>query len=126
MLARHSARFTVIAGLITCVAAPLFGTSVLHLIGGKAYLGAYPLLILLGVAAGLDIMAVGFEPLLVGTGRVARALHVRLLSVTILLGGMLAFIPVAGPIGAGWAHIASSGLALLLFASSARIAAAKP
>jgi O-antigen/teichoic acid export membrane protein len=126
MLARHSARFTVIAGLITCVAAPLLGTSVLHLIGGKAYLGAYPLLILLGVAAGLDIMAVGFEPLLVGTGRVARALHVRLLSVTILLGGMLAFIPVAGPIGAGWAHIASSGLALLLFASSARIAAAKP
>lgn len=119
-LARNSARFTVSAGLITCVAVPLLGGPALQLIGGKDFSAVYPLLILLGIAASLDIMAVGFEPLLIGTGHVATALRIRMLSVAILFGGMVAFLTRMGTMGAGVASILSSGVALILFIASVR------
>lgn len=119
-LARNSARFTVAAGLITCVAVPLLGSPALHLIGGRDFGAVYPLLVLLGVAASLDIMAVGFEPVLVGTGRAATALRIRLLSVAVLFGGMIAFMARWGAVGAGMANIIASALALVLLVWSVR------
>ncbi|MET0366433.1 MAG: oligosaccharide flippase family protein [Sphingobium sp.] len=119
-LARNSARFTVSAGLITCILVPLLGSPALHLIGGKDFGAVYPLLVLLGVAASLDIMAVGFEPLLVGTGRAATALRIRLASVALLFGGMVAFMSKWGAVGAGIASILASAFALLLLIVSVR------
>ncbi|HEX7852706.1 MAG TPA: lipopolysaccharide biosynthesis protein [Sphingobium sp.] len=119
-LARNSARFTVSAGLITCIAVPLLGSPALHVIGGKDFGAVYPLLVLLGIAASLDIMAVGFEPLLIGTGRAATALRIRLLSVAVLFGGMIAFMAKWGAVGAGIANIMASALALALLVISVR------
>lgn len=119
-LARNSARFTVTAGLITCVLVPLLGSPALHLIGGRDFGPVYPLLVLLGIAASLDIMAVGFEPVLVGTGRAGTALRIRLLSVAILFGGMVALMAEWGAIGAGVANLLASTLSLILFAFAVR------
>ncbi|MFT3967419.1 MAG: oligosaccharide flippase family protein [Sphingobium sp.] len=119
-LARNSARFTVGAGLITCILVPVLGSPALHLIGGRDFGPVYPLLVLLGIAASLDIMAVGFEPLLIGTGRAATALRIRMASVALLFGGMVAFMSRWGAVGAGAANILASALALVLLVANVR------
>lgn len=118
-LMRQSARLALGVGLATCLLVPLLGGLAVRLIAGEAYMGAYPVLVLLGLAAGLDIMAVGFEPVLLGTGHAARALHIRITAVAILFGLVLLLMPGFGVIGAGAASLIASGIALLAFIRSA-------
>jgi O-antigen/teichoic acid export membrane protein len=118
-LMRQSARLAVAVGLATCLLVPLLGRPAIHLIAGEAYLGAYPILVLLGLAAGLDIMAVGFEPVLLGTGHAARALRIRVLAAAVLFGSVLLLMPAYGVIGAGLASLIASGVALAALVRSA-------
>lgn len=120
VLFRQIARLAVAAGLAICILAPLLGKPALWLIGGETYLGAYPILVLLSIAAGLEVMAVGFEPLLVATGRAGTALRIRAISVALLIAVLALFLPRYGVIAAGAATLASSALSLVLFARSAR------
>ena len=80
---------------------------------------ALPLVCLLGIAAGLDIMAVGFEPVLTGTGRAGIVLRIRGWAAALLFVAMVPLIGWWGTLGAGWAVLLSSavGLALLVRAS---------
>lgn len=118
-LVRQSARLAVGVGLATCLLVPLLGQPALHLIAGEAYLGAYPVLVLLGLAAGLDIMAVGFEPVLLGTGHAGRALRIRMAATVVLFAGVILLMPKLGVIGAGAASLIASAVALLALVRSA-------
>ncbi|ONF97099.1 lipopolysaccharide biosynthesis protein [Sphingomonas jeddahensis] len=120
-LMRQSARLAVGVGLATCLLVPLLGWPALHLIAGEAYLGAYPILILLGLAAGLDIMAVGFEPVLLGTGHATRALRIRVAAVVVLFGGVVLLMPSFGVMGAGAASLIASAVALIALVRSAYV-----
>ncbi|WP_185205811.1 lipopolysaccharide biosynthesis protein [Sphingomonas sp. NBWT7] len=119
LLVRQSSRLAVAVGLATCLLVPLLGQPALLLIAGKSYLGAYPVLVLLGIAAGLDIMAVGFEPVLLGTGHAAQALRIRAASVVVLFLGVVLLMPTFEVIGAGLASLAGSALSLGLLARAA-------
>lgn len=118
-LMRQSARLAVGVGAATCLLVPLLGWPAIHLIAGAAYLGAYPILVLLGLAAGLDIMAVGFEPVLLGTGHAARALRIRIATTAVLFAGVILLMPSFGVIGAGAASLLASGIALIALVRSA-------
>ncbi|HTH27087.1 MAG TPA: oligosaccharide flippase family protein [Sphingobium sp.] len=117
-LSRQSARLAIGAGLIACLAVPAFGNIVLGLVAGASYLGAYWLLVLLGFAAGLNIMAVGFEPVLLGTGREKHVLRIRIASAVILFGTMVPLMLLVGVTGAGIAALLSAALALGLLVAA--------
>lgn len=112
-LVRQSAKLAIGVGLATCLLVPVLGKPALHLIAGEAFLGAYPVLVLLGLAAGLDIMAVGFEPVLVGTGHAGRVLRIRIFTTVVIFSLILVLMPPFGVIGAGAALLIASALALL-------------
>lgn len=114
LLARQSARLAIWAGLITCLAVPVLGHTVLRVVAGASYLGAYPLLVVLGLAAGLNIMAVGFEPVLLGTGRDKQVLRIRIASAALLFAVIIPLMLLLGAAGAGIATLLSSALALAL------------
>ncbi|WP_066780171.1 lipopolysaccharide biosynthesis protein [Sphingomonas sp. CCH5-D11] len=118
-LVRQSARLALGVGLATCLLVPPLGKPALYLIAGEAYLGAFPVLVLLGLAAGLDIMAVGFEPVLLGTGHAARALRIRMFSAVVLFCLVVLLMPGFGIIGAGVASLAASAVALIALMRSA-------
>lgn len=118
-LVRQSTRLAVAAGLVTCLLVPLVSGPILHLVAGKSYLGVYPILVLLGIAAGLDIMVVGFEPFLLATGHAARALRIRMAGTTALFVALFVLMPMLGVIGAGVATLIGSAVALALFAGAA-------
>jgi O-antigen/teichoic acid export membrane protein len=113
-LSRQSAQLATGVGLITCLAVPVAGHMVLRLVAGSSYLGAYPLLVLLGLAAGLNIMTVGFEPVLLGTGRERQVLRIRIASAALLFGSIVPLMLLMGMVGAGIATLMSSALALTL------------
>ena len=118
-LVRQSTHLALAVGLATCLLVPILGQPALLLIAGKSYLGAYPILVLLGIAAGLDIMAASFEPVLMGTGRAAQALAIRATATVALFGGVLLLMPRFGVFGAGVATLAASALAFALLAHAA-------
>jgi O-antigen/teichoic acid export membrane protein len=120
VLFRQSARLALGAGLAICLLAPLLGQPVLWLIGGSAYLHVYPVLVLLSIAAGLEIMGVGFEPLLVATGHAGQALRIRAISVVVLFALLATLLVSHGIVVAGAAALAASGVALILFVRAAR------
>lgn len=119
-LKRQSVRLAGAAGLIMCVAVPLLGRPALALIAGPQYLSAYPMLVLLGLAAGLDIMAVGFEPVLLGTGHAAAVLRIRLLAAFLLVAALFPLVAMMGPLGAGIATLLAAATGLLLLVWTAR------
>ena len=107
------------AGAVIMLLLLFLGQPLLHLIGGPAYLGVYPLLLLLGLASALDLASVVFEPALVAMGRAGRALWVRIAATLALLVLLAACLPFYGTMGAAVAVLAASALALLLFTLAA-------
>ncbi len=118
-LFRQSTLLTVGVGAAICVVVPIIGDPMLRLVGGDAYAGAYPLLLLLSIAAALDLMGVGFEPVLLGTGRQGTAFRIRLASVAVLLAGVAILMPTWGAIGAATATLIASAVTLAMFGRSA-------
>ncbi|WP_150290873.1 lipopolysaccharide biosynthesis protein [Sphingobium estronivorans] len=104
----------VIIGLILTVGHPLLG-----LIAGKAFLPAYPLLVLLGIAACIDLVGVSYRPLLMATDRSSLSLRITLVSTVLLLGMQAALLPLYGTIGAAAANVIASiiGFAMMSLAS---------
>ncbi len=115
-LFRQSTRLALGAGVTICVLAPVAGGPILRLVGGERYVGVYPILVLLSLAAGLEVMAAGFEPLLLSTGRAAAALRARLIGVAVLLAAIGVLMPLYGLFGAAVATLVAAALSLALFA----------
>jgi O-antigen/teichoic acid export membrane protein len=118
-LVRQSTYLAVGVGLSTCLLVPVLGQPALLLIAGKSYVGAYPVLVLLGIAAGFDIMSAGFEPVLMGTGQAAQALRIRMAATATLFAGVTLLMPTFGAFGAGVATLIASAFAFALLARAA-------
>lgn len=118
-LLRRAAGLAAAAGAVIMLVLLLLGRPILGLVGGPAYLGVYPLLVLLGLAAALDLASVVFEPALVAMGRAGRALAVRIGASLCLFGLLGVLLPAFGTMGAAAAMLAASAIAFLLFAGAA-------
>lgn len=95
----------------------LLGRPALRLIGGEDYLFAHPFLVLLAIAAAIDLCGVAVEPAMTALGHPGRVLMVRVIAglvfITVLAGLALAL----GPIGAAWAAVVGAIFLLaMLFA----------
>ena len=101
-------RLTAGGAVIVVTVVLLLGKPLIQLIGGEQFLSAYPLLQILGLAAAIDFAAVAFEPALVAMGRAGLALKLRLVSTTVLLGGIVVLIPLWDTKGVALAVLAAS------------------
>ncbi|KMS57456.1 polysaccharide biosynthesis protein [Sphingobium cupriresistens LL01] len=104
----------VIIGLIVTIGHPLLG-----LIAGKDFVPAYPLLLLLGIAACIDLVGVSYRPLLMATDRAGLSLRITFVSTLLLLGLQSALLPLYGTRGAAMANVAAAlaGFAMMGLAS---------
>lgn len=104
----------VIIGLIVAIGHPLLG-----LIAGRDFLPAYPLLLMLGVAACIELIGVSYRPLLMATDRAGLSLRITFVTTLLLLGLQSALLPLYGTKGAAMANILASlaGFAMMGLAS---------
>ena len=123
-LFRQASRLTLATGIVICIAAPILGWPILALVGGKAFAGAYPILVLLSIATALEVMGVGFEPVLLGTGRTREIVRVRIVAVVLLFAIAAASLVRYGALGAAVASLVSAAATLAGFAFFARRAVA--
>lgn len=110
-------RLTLIAlGLfvLLALAIVLLGKPLLLLMSGPEYLGAYPFLIVLGLAACLQMASVNCEPMLMAAGRARWIITIRLAGTLALVGAVYAMLPTMGAIGAAWAKVLAEAVSLLL------------
>jgi O-antigen/teichoic acid export membrane protein len=110
----------VIIGLILTIGHPLLG-----LIAGPAFLPAYPLLLMLGVAACIDLIGVSYRPLLMATDRAGLSLRITFLSTLLLLGLQTALLPLYGTHGAAMANIVAALAGFVMMGLASRRAVAK-
>ncbi|UZW53778.1 oligosaccharide flippase family protein [Sphingobium sp. JS3065] len=118
-LFRRTNRLALIAGAAIITLILTIGRPLLGLIAGKEFLPAYPLLMLLGVAACIDLVGVSYRPLLMATDRASQSLRITLISTALLLGMQAALLPIYGTVGAASANIIASvaGFAMMGLAS---------
>ncbi|MCB4859233.1 oligosaccharide flippase family protein [Sphingobium sp. PNB] len=118
-LFRRTNRLALIAGAVIIALILTIGHPLLGLIAGKAFLPAYPLLLLLGIAACIDLVGVSYRPLLMATDRASLSLRITLVSTALLLGMQAALLPIYGTVGAASANIvaAIAGFAMMGLAS---------
>lgn len=113
-LFRQSTRLTLAVGAVICLAVPILGEPALHLVGGKAYTTAWPLVLVLSLAVAIDVMGIGFEPVLIGTGRAGTAFRIRLAAVGVLVLAAFVLVPRFEALGAALATLAASAAALVM------------
>ncbi|MDZ4094050.1 MAG: oligosaccharide flippase family protein [Paracoccaceae bacterium] len=116
-VARVVRKVTVVAagvGVLAVILMAVFGKLALHLIGGEAYIFAYPFLLVLSVAAAIELCGVAVEPAMIALGRPGTVLLAR--SVTgIFYAGVLIWLANAwGAIGAATAAIVGAIFMLIM------------
>jgi O-antigen/teichoic acid export membrane protein len=119
-LSGNVTRLALVGGVVIVGLLLIAGEPALRLIAGSEFVGAYPLLVLLGAAAAIDLASVGFEPALLVAGRARLSVILRLITSAVLIGLMVALLPIWGAIGAGVAMLVASAVGFLLFWIAAR------
>ncbi len=107
----QTSRISAIGSILLVIIAVFLGKPALQLIGGDAFLPAYPILLVLSLAAGIELWGVNFEPNLMAAGRPKAILWIRTAAVSVLLALMAILIPGQGGLGAAYAILAYSLLA---------------
>jgi O-antigen/teichoic acid export membrane protein len=113
-------RTAAIGGGLLLLLLLLAGRPLLELVAGPEFAAAYPLLLLLGAAAVVDLIGVAFEPALIASGQAGRSFRVQLVAAATLIGLMVVLIPRVGTIGAAAAVLAGSLLGFALMAVAVR------
>lgn len=118
-LFRRTNRLALVAGAVIIALILIIGHPLLGLIAGHDFLPAYPLLLLLGIAACIDLIGVSYRPLLMATDRAGLSLRITFISTALLLGMQAALLPLYGTIGAASANIiaAIAGFVMMGLAS---------
>lgn len=118
-LFRQTNRLALIAGAVIIFVILLAGRPLLTLIAGEDFAAAYPLMVLLGIAASIDLVGVSFSPLLMATDGARTSLRITLCTTILLLLLLTVLLPLHGPIGAAAASCAASvvGFVALRWAS---------
>ena len=107
-LFRRTNRLALVAGAVIIALILIIGHPLLGLIAGRDFLPAYPLLLLLGIAACIDLIGVSYRPLLMATDRAGLSLRITFISTALLLGMQAALLPLYGTIGAASANIVAA------------------
>lgn len=102
-LVRKTTLMTVSAAVVSALAILVAGKPVLLAISGPEYADAFPLLVILGIAAAIDMAGSGFEPLLMATDAAVRAMTFRIISLVVLVTGLALLLPTFGAVGGAWA-----------------------
>ena len=113
-LLKRTVRASLIGGALMLAILFFAGKAILGLVAGPAFLPMYPLLLMLGTAAVIDLVGVSFEPALIATGKAGLAFRIQLVVTTALIAALLALLPGQGATGAGIALLISSALGFLL------------
>ncbi len=118
-LFQRTNRLALAAGGVIIVLIVTIGHPLLGLIAGREFLPAYPLLLMLGVAACIDLIGVSYRPLLMATDRAGLSLRITFVTTLLLLGLQSALLPLYSTKGAAMANIAASlaGFAMMGLAS---------
>lgn len=107
-LFRRTNRLALVAGAVIIALILTIGRPLLTLVAGKAFQPAYPLLVLLGIAACIDLIGVSYRPLLMATNRAGLSLRITLVTTLLLLAVQMALLPIYGTIGAAVANVVAS------------------
>lgn len=118
-LFRRTNRLALVAGAVIIALIVTIGHPLLGLVAGQDFLPAYPLLLLLGVAACIDLVGVSYRPLLMATDRAGLSLRITFVSTLLLLGLQSALLPLYGTRGAAMANVVAAlvGFAMMGLAS---------
>lgn len=114
-LFRSTTRLALGASVVIVVILLLASEPLLRLVAGPEFAGAYPLLLILGVAAAVEMIGISFEPALMATGRAGTAFRLRVIATLFLLVMMAILLPAMGARGAALANLAATTFAVLLF-----------
>ncbi|MFZ2998183.1 lipopolysaccharide biosynthesis protein [Sphingobium sp.] len=119
LLFRRTNRLALIAGAVIIALIVTIGRPLLGFIAGPEFLPGYPLLLLLGVSACIELIGVSYRPLLMATDRAGLSLRITFASTLLLLGLQAALLPLYGTVGAAAANIVASiaGVAMMGVAS---------
>lgn len=107
-LFRRTNRLALVAGGVIILLILAIGHPLLGLIAGKDFLPAYPVLLVLGVAASIDLVGVSYRPLLMATDGARLSLWITLIATSLMFVLLAALLPVYETIGAAFANLASS------------------
>lgn len=110
---RRSLVVSSLVGLIVFVTIALLGRPVLSLMG-DGFESAYPILLWLGAAGCIDLVTVGFEPVLMAAHRAGIALAARLVATAALFLIALTFAPMIGVDAIAIAVLANSLIVALV------------
>ncbi|WP_411269211.1 lipopolysaccharide biosynthesis protein [Sphingobium sp. SCG-1] len=118
-------RLALITGCAIVALILLIGKPLLMLVAGEEFAGAYPLLLLLGIAASIDLVGVSFSPLLMATGRAGQSLRITFITTLLLLALLTVLLPRFGTIGAAYSTLLASIAGFLLMGWASRKALRK-
>lgn len=113
-------RAALVGGLAVMLVVTVAGKPALYLIGGRAYLPAYHLLVILGSAAAVQLIGVSFEPTLMASGRTGVLLLVRGASLLCLMVLLVFLLPALGTTGAAFAMLADAAVAVVFLRGAVR------
>ncbi|ANI77130.1 lipopolysaccharide biosynthesis protein [Sphingobium sp. EP60837] len=119
-LFRRTNRLAYVAGAVIIALILTVGHPLLGLIAGKPFLPAYPLLLLLGIAACIDLLGVSYRPLLMATDRSALSLRITLITTLLLLTLQAVLLSIHGTIGAASANVIASAAGFIMMGLASR------
>jgi O-antigen/teichoic acid export membrane protein len=115
-------KLTRIALLMFAILLPtlfLLGKPLLLIVSGSQFLGAYPFLLVLAVAACLQVISVSCEPMLLTAGRSRAIVAIRVAGASILIAALYFSLMRFGAMGAAGARAAAELATLcMLFGAS--------
>ncbi|MCB2013999.1 MAG: lipopolysaccharide biosynthesis protein [Sphingobium sp.] len=113
-------KLSLIAAVILILVVTLLGKPVLWAVAGEAFVAAYPVLLLLGVAAAFEFMAINYEPALLASTDGKVVLRLRLIGAVLLIALLALLLPRIGIIGAALAVLGSAVANWALFGIAVR------
>lgn len=119
-LFRRTNKLALIAGGVIILLILAIGHPLLGLVAGKEFLPAYPLLLLLGIAACIDLVGVSYRPLLMATDRAGLSLRITFVNSLLLLALLAALLPLFGTIGAASANIVTAIVSFTMMSIASR------
>lgn len=119
-LFRRTNRLAIVAGVVIIVLILLVGKPLLLLMAGPEFAAAYPLLLLLGVAASIDLVGVSYEPLLMATNHARASVFIKLINAVLLLCLLAVLLPRMEALGAALATVVASVAGFALMGATAR------
>jgi O-antigen/teichoic acid export membrane protein len=119
-LFRRTNRLSFIMGGVVILLIVTLGKPILLLMAGPEFAGAYPLLVLLGIAASIELIGVSYEPLLMATGHARTSMTIKLLNALFLFALLTVLLPRFGPAGAASANVAVALAGIIAMGIAAR------